>query len=72
MLALTIYRAKEIAQMDYEHTPQIRRITVTRLPYSGGKVIVKTPHTEIVLTRDDAMTLCHDLFLATDETEPAR
>lgn len=54
-----------------EHTPPIRRITVSKLPHSGGKVIVKTPHTEIVLTRDDAMTLCHDLFVATDETEPA-
>lgn len=67
----TIYRAKELAQMDYEHTPPIRRITVSKLPHSGGKVIVKTPHTEIVLTRAEAMTLCNDLFVATDETEPA-
>ena len=57
--------------MDYEHTPQIRRITVTRLPHSGGKVCVKMPSSEVVLTRTEAMALCHDLFLATDEQEPA-
>jgi hypothetical protein len=67
----TIYRAKEIAKMDYEHTPPIRRITVTRLPHSGGKVCVKLPDKEIVLTRQEAMTLCNDLFVAADETEPA-
>lgn len=47
--------------MDYEHTPPIRRITVTRL---------KLPEREVVITRQEAMTLCHDLFLATDETQP--
>ena len=57
--------------MDYEHTPSIRRITVTRLPHSGGKVCVKMPSSEVVLTRTEAMSLCHDLFLATDEQEPA-
>lgn len=57
--------------MDYEHTPQIRRITVTRLPHSGGKVCVKMHGQEIVLTRAEAMTLCNDLFVATDETEPS-
>lgn len=70
MLALTICRAKEIAQIDYEHTPQIRRITVTRLPHSGGKVRIKLPERELVITRQEAMTLYHDLFIATDETQP--
>ena len=57
--------------MDYEHTPPIRRITVTRLPHSGGKVSIKMPASELVLTRTEAMALCHDLFIATDEQEPA-
>lgn len=56
--------------MDYEHTPQIRRITVSRLPHSGGKVCVKLPERELVITRQEAMILCHDLFIATDETQP--
>lgn len=56
--------------MDYEHTPPIRRITATRLPHSGGKVSIKMPFNELVLTRTEAMALCHDLFLATDETQP--
>ena len=55
---------------EYEHTPPIRRITVTRLPHSGGKVKVKVQSVEFVLTRLEAMALCHDLFLATDEQEP--
>ena len=55
---------------EHEHTPPIRRITVSRLPHSGGKVCVKMPATELVLTRTEAMALCHDLFLATDEVEP--
>lgn len=66
---MTIYRAKEIAQMDYEHTPPIRRITVAKLPHSGGKVRIKLPEKEIVITRQEAMTLYHDLFIATDETQ---
>ena len=57
--------------MDYEHTPQIRRITVTRLPHSGGKVRIKLPERELVITRQEAMTLCHDLFIATDDMELA-